>query len=594
VGFFVTARWLGHRREWATAGALLFAFCYHNVTRGFAHLSLILTYTVPLVLLSCWLVARSQRLGLTSKGTLLCCITAMAVGIGDPYNLFLFLQLMSWAIVARWLSGRNARNCRIGVMAMAIAGGIFFLVNADVWLAASGEGAVPLIARNYGGVEQYALKPIELLLPPADHRIGGFAFWGQRYLRWSDWRGESFSPYLGAFGVIGFSGLIAAFCVAVLRGQAARVGLGLQAAWILIFSVIGGVNSVLALFFGLQMFRGTNRYSIFILALALVFLVAAASRFARRYSRLTSVAVATLVTLVGLWEEIPLSRGLMQVTTSNQRFLSDRNFGAAMERLLPAGAMVFQLPFLEFPEARPINRLEDYELFRPFLHTSTLRFTYGALKHRARSQWYREYAHLPLADLVTRLEANGFSAIYVNRLGYADNGDAIVAALNRLGKGTMLQSAARQQLLIKLNPRPRPIPPLASQFTFGNGWNTQNDVGGVRWAYGDASISYFNPFPYPIWASATFVLRADDSRRISVNLNGNEIIQSPVDPNPSTLHLAHFALQPGSNRLDLRTAQAPVRVSEKRSSLHAFGLGSAILQLERESILVAAGNDKMN
>jgi hypothetical protein len=578
--FFFAVRWLGHRREWATAGGLLFAFSYHNVTRGLPHLSLILTYTVPLALLSCWLIARSRRLTWCGSGAIVCYLTALAAGIGNPYNLFLYLQLLGWALIATWLVDRRGINVRIGLVTALLAVLTFFIVNADVWLANSAEGAAPLMARNYGGVEHYALKPIELLLPPANHRLDAFAFWGHRYLRWSDWQGEPFSPYLGVFGGVGLGGLLIASTIALLRSRARSAGLALQATWILLFSVIGGVNSLLALFLGLQIFRGTNRYSVFLLALGLTFFVSICSRRLRRSSRILSVALAVVVAAAGLWEEIPRADSLGNQAVIKARFTNDQNLGAEMEKLLPAGSMVFQLPFLEFPEARPINRLEDYELFRPYLHTATLRFTYGALKYRARSRWYREYASLPVPELVARLEANGFAAIYINRRGYADNGDAIVSALAAAGRHPILTGANGQQVVVRLQPKPKPVPPVASEFTFGQGWNNRADPrANPRWANGPASVSYFNPYPYPIRANINFRLSAEDQRHVAVQLNGVSLVSADVSTVARTVALPDLLFRPGINRLDLISPEPAIRTSQERSRLHAFALNSAALSL---------------
>jgi hypothetical protein len=578
--FFITARWLGHRREWATAGALLFAFSYHNVTRGLPHLSLILTYTIPLALLSCWLVARSRQLQLASRGAMLCYVTAFAIGVGNPYNLFLYVQLLGWAWLAAWTNGLRP-NTRIAILTGAIAVLTFFIVNADVWLANSAEGAAPLLARNYGGVEHYALKPVELLLPPANHRLEAFAFWGHRYLRWSDWQGEPFSPYLGLFGAIGLVGMLFTSILALLRQQARFVGAALQAIWILLFSVIGGVNSVLALFFGLQVFRGTNRYSVFLLALGLMFLVSVASRYARHHHRLVSLALAALVAAVGLWEEIPRPDSLPNQAEAARRFASDQAFGSALEHMLPAGSMVFQLPFVEFPEARPINRLDDYELFRPYLHTTSLRFTYGALKQRARSRWYREYASLPTPELVAQLEANGFAGICINRRGYADKGEAIIAALEAAGRTPALVSPAQQQVLVRLHPVAHPVPPVATNFTFGQGWNNRSDARGpLRWANGPASLSYFNPYPQPIRASIHFHLSAESRRHLNLRVNGAPVADMFIDRTVATLALPRLVLQPGVNRFDFSTTEPAIRESEERSRLRAFAINSAALALD--------------
>lgn len=94
LAFYLVARWLRCRWEWALAGAMLFAYTYSVFHRGLAHFSLVFTWTVPLGLLAVWLVAGSRRLEWRRPGALLCLGAAAALGAHNPYNLFFWLQLM--------------------------------------------------------------------------------------------------------------------------------------------------------------------------------------------------------------------------------------------------------------------------------------------------------------------------------------------------------------------------------------------------------------------------------------------------------------------------------------------------------------------
>ena len=170
LAFYGCARWLRARWEWAMAGGLLFAFTFQTFSRGLPHLFLLFAWTVPLALLCCGLVASSRRLRLRGASGLFCVGVALVIGVGNPYTLFLFVQLLGWALVAQWLGSRRAENVRVGLGAMVVALAAFFVVEAHVWLYTPDTAAVSPLTRNYGATERYALKPLELFLPPAAHR----------------------------------------------------------------------------------------------------------------------------------------------------------------------------------------------------------------------------------------------------------------------------------------------------------------------------------------------------------------------------------------------------------------------------------------
>src|SRR5688572_12336953 len=121
LAFYGCARWLRARWEWAFAGALLFAFTCQTFHRGLPHLFLVFSWTVPIALLACALVAGSRRLQLRRGTGIFCVATAAAIGVGNPYILFLFLQLMGWAMIAQWWGARRRENLITGGVAIAAA-----------------------------------------------------------------------------------------------------------------------------------------------------------------------------------------------------------------------------------------------------------------------------------------------------------------------------------------------------------------------------------------------------------------------------------------------------------------------------------------
>ncbi len=69
-----------------------------------------------------------------------------------------------------------------------------------------------------------------------------------------------------------------------------------------------------------------------------------------------------------------------------------------------------------------MNEMMDYNPLRPYLHSATLRWSYGAMRGRPADLWYRRVAGRDAAAMVEQLAGADFAGIYVDRLGYADRG----------------------------------------------------------------------------------------------------------------------------------------------------------------------------
>lgn len=576
LAFYFVARWLRCRWEWAAAGALLFAYTYHTFHRGLAHFSLVFTWTVPLGLLAVWLVADSRRLEWRRPGAWVCLAAALALGTANPYNLFFWLQLMGWAIAWQWLRERRRPNLQIGLVAIAVSLAAFMAMHAETWLYVDTPDAVPLLARNYGGTEVYALKPVEMFIPPPFHHWDWLAFFGQRYARWSVWRGEVFLPYLGLAGIAGFAWLI----VVTLRRVAARQAppaAALAIVWILGYAMLGGITNLLALFAEFQVFRATNRAAIFISAIVLFFLVVRLSCVSQRWAAWQRLGAAGLLALVGVFEQLPRPDTPQETAALAAEVRADEQFGRAIEDALPPGAMVFQLPVLGFPEVQPPYHLGDYEHFRPYLATQQLCFSYGAAKTRSRSRWQRELQALPTPQLVRELEAHGFAAIYVNRRGYEDGGVALLRELAALGYARHLEAEDGNQVLIFLQPERDAAPPLAATMTYGLGWHQPTDDGWT-WAYDDAALSFFNPFDDPLKVNLQLDVIGATAREIIIEHDGDTVATIAAAPTPGAVTVPQLELVPGVNSFRLRSPARAVRLGAGRNQLRSFAVRQATVR----------------
>src|SRR5262249_23499634 len=144
-------------------------------------------------------------------------------------------------------------------------------------------------------------------------------------------------------------------------------------------------------------------------------------------------------------------------------------------------------------------------------------------------------------------------------------------------------SLHHQQVVVFLQPSPHPVLPLAASPTFGSGWNAPDPEGGPsapRWAQGDATLAYYNPYPHPIAATLSMNVVGEGGRSLSVSLNGNGVFARTIGSRAEPIRLERLMLKPGVNRMDLATDQPAVRISEERSRLRAFGISALKFQTD--------------
>jgi phosphoglycerol transferase len=114
-----------------------------------------------------------------------------------------------------------------------------------------------------------------------------------------------------------------------------------------------------------------------------------------------------------------------------QEFQTEDAFVHGIEASLPAGAMVFQLPYVPFSEAGALYRLPAYDHLRPYLHSRTLHWSFGASRGGPGDRWQQAVSGRPVATLVENLALAGFSGLYLDRKGYVDGGAAVEAQLSQ-------------------------------------------------------------------------------------------------------------------------------------------------------------------
>jgi hypothetical protein len=206
---------------------------------------------------------------------------------------------------------------------------------------------------------------------------------------------------------------------------------------------------------GFLWLRGTNRYSVWILAQVLLYL---ATR--RAFARPVSLVLAGVAAVLCVADQVPRWGDLATIRRTRQRIEADRAFVREVEHELPAGAMLFQLPIVEFPEGMPPPGIDAYDSLRPYLFSRRLRWTFGSDRGRRREAWMLAAAAKGPPAMVDALETCGFAGLLVDRRAYAPD-DELLTGLAAAGRPVRVVSLAGDFAFVPLRPRvpaPRPGP----------------------------------------------------------------------------------------------------------------------------------------
>ena len=464
----------------SVAFSLLFAFSPYHLYRGMNHPHYSAYYPIPLVVLIClWIIegepllliqdpeTKQTRLHWNSATGIPTILGVLLISMAGPYYLaFSLVLIVSAAGIAvlrcpsRLLPGFEAvlflTLCAAIYTAQMVPYISFRLKNGD------NPSAVKRDATDY---YSYALSLNNLLMPSAWHRLTlvrplslghepvpipleNTAFHGQNEAVGSN-------P-LGLVGTLGLLTLLAIGIAAPVAGSQQIAHLANLAALTIIallFALSGGVSEMIALHLT-PLLRSYNRMAVFLSFMSFLaggLLVSACRNDWASTARLRRVfmAVVTILTGFALWEQIPAAV-VPDYARERSSFQSDRQFMQGIEALVPAKSQVFQLPVVDFPEARE-STIPPYDHFRGFTHSQTLRWSFGATKGRRQAEWQARVAARPIPEMITALRQSGFMGLYINRNGYEDGGARMLEELKPILGLPQLESRRHDLWFFKLS-----------------------------------------------------------------------------------------------------------------------------------------------
>lgn len=425
---------IGLQYPFALAASLLFTLLPYHFLRGAeGHLFLAAYFVIPLIAWLCILIATNKFSPRLYRHPYLRCILYLLfcslIGSTGIYYAFfgLFFILASGIIV----SINNRKFAPIGQAA---------LLSILISLTLAANLAPSIIYRIHQGVNQavaarapaetelYGLKIAQLLLPIDNDRLSLLAKLKNKYNASAPLitKENSFST-LGIVSGIGFLILLAVIILGVPVTEEINILSKLNLCGVLL-ATIGGFGTLLS-YTIFSTIRCYGRISIFLAFFSLYAFFYFAQKLVCNYSIFKKASFtwlfAILMASLGIFNQTVKGFSDLQSPEIAANFNNDEKFVRKIEATMPPDSMIYQLPYVPFPEHPPVLSMRDYEHFRAYLHSHSLKWSYGAIKGRPVSIWQNGISILPTEKMTTNLSVAGYSGIYIDRNGYSDHGAKI-------------------------------------------------------------------------------------------------------------------------------------------------------------------------
>jgi phosphoglycerol transferase len=337
------------------------------------------------------------------------------------------------------LSRRRLKPAAIALFVAAGIAAITLLANLSSLTYQRHHGPNPAPTSRYPGESlTYGLELVGLCVPQAGYGIPAVDELRQKHVTAHHGKGRQ-APfaYIGAIGVIGLIALLFELLNDRLshRRDHRLHRLAVLNISLLLLATVGGFGYLFSLVVTPEI-RVYNRVGVYIafLSFAAFFILLDAVYERLRGRRLCWILGVAL--FAGIF-----TFGARDQTTETwkpeydklaRQYSIDGVFVSQLERRLPRHAMILQLPYVSFLTTELPHDVQQEDHLRLYLHSSSLRWSYGAVVGRPADQWLRQTTAQETEAMLERVCLLGFAGVLVDRLGYADAGEGEIARLQSL------------------------------------------------------------------------------------------------------------------------------------------------------------------
>jgi len=435
VSMSLLMRKLKFNRETSFVISSLFAFAPYHFFRYINHCSLIDYSTIPAAIYLSLCILDIIKEEKTWKMA----AAAVFLGIGYGYYYAFGLIMMAVAYFVRFIVLENKKQIVDKLWIIAVTLVTVFLTLSPKIIYSLTNGANEVVGKRYfAEQEYYGLKIINLLLPVSYSRIPFFRTIVNIYATsGAPLQNENVLASLGVVGSVGFIILCGALIISLVAKKKCDNDewklidfLSLETLVFVLVGSIGGFGEIFNALVTAQI-RCYNRASIVITALSLLMIAVLLNKIELKKKTLSCVVCAGVLA-VGCYDQVNILSTHWQDSIKPTQNMYESYFTVVEDSLEP-GAMVYQLPYMDFPEVPPLYKINDYKHFIGYMFTDELRWSYGGVKGREEAAKNLNIDEGKSINFLNGIKNAGFKAVYINTDGYADGGNQIISFYNSLG-----------------------------------------------------------------------------------------------------------------------------------------------------------------
>lgn len=416
----------------AVGGSLVFAFSPFIFIRGIVHIVLTTCYFVPLSILLCiWIYERddvfawNKNFFKNPRNYFAILFTFLIANNGIAYYPFFTCFILLVTGISKLIKTRklNYLGKAFAMIGSIVAFMMVAMIPIFIHLAKYGKDADELVRAGFSDSELYGLKIIQLLLPVNGHGSYTLTKLINDYAEQAPLVNENISSYIGFMGIAGFAILLVVLFIKKKSALYERLYLlsELNLGMVLL-GTIGGFGSIFALFIS-DMIRGYNRISIFIEYVCILAFCMVLNHLYKKAAfrrKIVIIAAGCLFTAFVIYEQFPYEY-VPAYEYCDSRYTSDEHFVQQIEDSVDEGSMIYQLPYHQYPEGGSENDMSDYSLYTGYIHSKTLRWSYGTMRGSEGDKWNEKVSAMDLEDMVQYLKESGFAGIYIDRRAYEED-----------------------------------------------------------------------------------------------------------------------------------------------------------------------------